>query len=970
MMNSFLSEIASYLYDQYDDDISSLKMVFPNRRAQLFFCDALMKKISRPIWQPTFVSIQELMEHISGLHTSDRIKLIVELYKVYSKYHQETFDSFYFWGDMLLSDFDQIDKYMIPADVLFSNIHDLKTIESDLSYLTPEQREVIAQFWTNFNLNDSQSDSEEKKHFWDIWESLSKIYHEFREVLTRQGLAYEGMVYRTAAETLRSDAPLSLPGDNDSRFVVVGFNALSVCEKQLFLALKKSGRADFFWDYDSYYVDNKDFEAGMFLRDNLRDYPPPDMARISHAHFSHPKKMTCIAAPSDSLQCKYVHTFLKELIDRGEQPDKETAIVLTDESLLIPVLHSIPAEIKSLNVTMGYPLQQTTAYSFVERLIELQSRKRQSKSKDCTRFYHSDVIGLLNHPYIQESQAETANRLIQEIRRKQIVYANSELFPKEGIIGQIFTPTGSWTELATYLQEILSRVANQPDSDNERKSYFHLIVDHLVRIKNSLTGSNVDLTPEIFASLLRRTLQTLRIPFQGEPLQGIQIMGILETRVLDFKNVLILSANDDTFPGNRMEGSSFIPYNLRYGYGLPTAQHHEGVFAYYFYRLLQRAERVDIAYCSNSDDKRSGEPSRYIYQLLYESKHNLNFKPLQLQVNLSQTEPIKVDKKGAVADALKEFLDTSSKKQLSPTSLYQYLECPLRFYFQSIAKLSQEEEIAEEIDLPMFGTILHRTMELLYIPLKGKPDPRTAISQIEPQEVKEKTVQAINEMYLQGQQVTEEEYNGNLILVRDVVTYYITHCILPFDSSMSRPKFTIEGTEIPVQCQFSFDGADGQLHTVTFAGKSDRIDLLDDGTLRIVDYKTGASHIEFSDIDLLFNGTQQKHNSAVFQTLLYSLMFSMNGYNEVQPALYYVRDMQKKGYSPLLQMGGGKQKPGKTEITHFSMVLDESKEKLQDVFEKKLRETLRELFDLSVPFEQCKDAKYCTYCDFKKICRR
>lgn len=961
-MNSFLSEVASYLYNQYGDDISSLKIVFPNRRAQLFFCDALMKKISRPIWQPTFVSIQELMEHISGLHTSDRIKLIVELYKVYSQYHQETFDSFYFWGDMLLSDFDQIDKYMIPADMLFSNIHDLKTLESDLSYLTPEQREVIAQFWTNFNLNDSQSDSEEKKHFWDIWESLSKIYHEFREVLTRQGLAYEGMVYRTAAETLRSDAPLSLPGDNDSRFVVVGFNALSVCEKQLFLALKKSGRADFFWDYDSYYVDNKDFEAGMFLRDNLRDYPPPDMARISHAHFSHPKKMTCIAAPSDSLQCKYVHTFLKELIDRGEQPDKETAIVLTDESLLIPVLHSIPAEIKSLNVTMGYPLQQTTAYSFVERLIELQSRKRQSKSKDCTRFYHSDVIGLLNHPYIQESQAETANRLIQEIRRKQIVYANSELFPKEGIIGQIFTPTGSWTELATYLQEILSRVANQPDSDNERKSYFHLIVDHLVRIKNSLTGSNVDLTPEIFASLLRRTLQTLRIPFQGEPLQGIQIMGILETRVLDFKNVLILSANDDTFPGNRMEGSSFIPYNLRYGYGLPTAQHHEGVFAYYFYRLLQRAERVDIAYCSNSDDKRSGEPSRYIYQLLYESKHNLNFKPLQLQVNLSQTEPIKVDKKGAVADALKEFLDTSSKKQLSPTSLYQYLECPLRFYFQSIAKLSQEEEIAEEIDLPMFGTILHRTMELLYKPLTGNPDPQTVISQIDSKQVRELTIQAINEEYLQEPDATEEEYNGNMILVRDVVIYYITHCILPFDSSMSRPNFTIEGTEVPVQCPFSFEGADGQSHTVTFAGKSDRTDRLDDNTLRIVDYKTGASHIGFSGIDSLFNGTQQEHNSAVFQTLLYSLMFSMNRYNKVQPALYYVRDMQEKGYSPLLLMGGGKRKPGKTEISRFSMV--------QKEFEKKLRETLRKLFDLSVPFEQCKDAKYCTYCDFKKICRR
>ena len=217
-------------------------------------------------------------------------------------------------------------------------------------------------------------------------------------------------------------------------------------------------------------------------------------------------------------------------------------------------------------------------------------------------------------------------------------------------------------------------------------------------------------------------------------------------------------------------------------------------------------------------------------------------------------------------------------------------------------------------------------------------------------------------MYLQESNVNEEEYNGNMILVRDVVTYYITHCILPFDSSMSRPDFTIEGTEVPVQCQFSFEGADGQSHKATFAGKSDRIDRLKDGTLRIVDYKTGASHIEFSGIDSLFDETLQKLNSAVFQTLLYSLMFSKKEYKEVQPALYYVRDMQNQKYSPLLQMGGGKQQSGKTEISRFSIV--------QREFEEKLRETLSKLFDLSVPFEQCKDAEYCTYCDFKKICRR
>ena len=299
-MRSFIDEVVSSLYGRYGDDISSLNLVFPSRRARLFFSDALSRVTLRPVWQPRFVGINDLMQQISGIVCGDRIKLVTELYKVYSRHHDESFDEFYFWGDMLLSDFDQIDKYLIDADMLFSNIGDLKALEGDHSYLTDDQIRVIRQFWQSFGSGSSCSD--EQRHFLTIWESLADIYHRFRESLSAQGLAYEGMVYRAAAEKLLDDEAVALPGDADGRYVVVGFNALSACEKRLFNRLKKSGRAEFYWDYDSYYVDHKDYEAGMFLRDNIRDYPPPPEARIGHDHFGAPKETVVVPAPSDALQ--------------------------------------------------------------------------------------------------------------------------------------------------------------------------------------------------------------------------------------------------------------------------------------------------------------------------------------------------------------------------------------------------------------------------------------------------------------------------------------------------------------------------------------------------------------------------------------------------------------------------------------------------------------------------------------------
>lgn len=952
-MRSFIDEVVASLYERYGDDISSLTLLFPSRRAQLFFTDSLSKIALRPVWQPKFAAINDLMQQIAEIRCGDRIKLVTELYKVYSRYHHETFDQFYFWGDMLLSDFDQIDKYLINADMLFTNISDLRELENYRDYLTPEQIAVIARFWQSFGKESEFS--QEKEQFMSIWRTLRTIYHEYRQTLSDQGLAYEGMVHRLAAERIIADVlPAQFPAP-DSRYVIIGFNALSACEKQLFSWLKNSGRAEFWWDWDKYYVGNSNHEAGLFLRSDIREYPAEYDAG-EHCHFAEPKEIVAVSSPSDSLQCKYVHEFLTELQRKKIPLDKRTAIVLTDESLLLPVLYSLPeSEQLKFNVTMGYPLRQTTAYSFVERLLELQRRKRIRKRDGMLQFYHSDVEGILTHPYVLEQASVEAGAVVAEIQKRQYVYVDAELLKQiPGVTQQIFTAVDEWQQLSAYLQRILSEIGGRADAPDGalRREMFSTIIDTLCQITTSLQDSGVEVTIPIFASLLRKILQGIRIPYSGEPLDGIQIMGILETRNLDFDHVLILSANDDTFPGNLATNASFIPHNLRLAYGLPTPMHHEGVYAYYFYRLLQRASIVHIAYCSLSDDRHTGEPSRYIYQLDYESQHEVRRKTISLNVNLAANQPIEIPKTSAVADQLRAFLD-GGERTFSPTSFYTYLDCPLKFCLRSLEHLSPEQEVAEEIDLPMFGTILHKAIELLYTPLKGVADPIPYIRKLigSPQ-VTEAVTQAINSEYLHDPSQRAEEYDGNVLLVHGIVVYYINHCILTYD--IEHPGYVIDELERRVSAPVSFT-LDGESHTVVFKGTSDRLDRLADGQVRVVDYKTGSPKQNFASIEALFDEDVTLRNAPVLQTMLYALMVHHTTGNDVQPTLYVVRKMNQADYSPLLEHKGAA-------VQSFLPY----KEDLLACLQK----TLAELFDFSVPFRQCADPAVCKYCDFKELCRR
>lgn len=951
-MKGFLHEVAEDLYGRYHEDIGEVNILFPSRRARLFFTHALSKITNVPIWEPTWITIDEIMSRAAGIEVGDRIRLIAELYNVYVNYHpNESFDRFYFWGEILLADFDMVDKYLIDADQLFRNVADIKELETDLSYLTEQQLRIVT-FWSS--IGDEADLSEQKRQFLKVWQSLLPIYHNYKANLESLGIAYGGMVHRRAAERIKGG---EFTFDSTKVYAIAGFNALSECEKILFEELKNSTTTHFYWDWDNYYSDSKRQEAGLFISKNRLRFPAA--TDISHDNFSRDKQMEVVASSSSALQCKYVATILDQIRAEGGVIDKSTAIVLTDESLLLPLLYALPNDIGKVNVTMGYPIRQTLAYSFVERLLELQNHARRAKDGEVS-FYHTDVVGILSHPYLE---GETNNdKITKSILTERLIRVPATRLQQSETLTKIFRVAKSWSETSRYLTEILGIVASLPhhtlNDVAQRVEFLSFLSDQITTLHNSVEQCEIELTRSIYLSLLRRHLQPLRIPYEGEPLEGLQVMGILETRTLDFENVIILSMNDDNFPGNRTIQPSYIPYNLRAAYELPTPEHHDGVYAYYFYRLIQRSQRVWMLYCSRADDKSTGEQSRYITQLDFESPFELHRRDVGVDVNLFQSEAIEIKKEGRVAEQLLQFCTEHETKagdreitKLSPTALFQYVVCPLRFYFRSLARIKIDEEISEEVDAPMFGNILHNAMQFLYEPLVGVANIEEGIGRIKARNIEQAVARAISEQYLKGE--NNESYSGNLLLVREVVINYIKGGVLKYDAA--HPNFEIRSVEAPVE--HFIDLEEGR--KVRLWGICDRIDTLHDGSTRIVDYKTGTPHLEFGGVEALFFGKAAERQSNIFQTLLYSYMLREGAERglTITPSLYYVRSMQSEDYSPLI-------------VDKSQRRVVESYEELHAEFKNLLHNALTELLDITTPFKQCDDIDSCKYCDYSAICHR
>lgn len=949
-MKKFLAETAETLYHTYGPAISDLHIIFPGKRARLFFNEALLGITGgKPMWQPRYLSMDDLVRSLSPLAAGDHLRLVAELYQVYNEYHPEPFDRFFRWGEMLLSDFDTIDKYLIDADALYANVSDLRDIEARFGGLfadNDEAMELVRGFWAT--LDRKRMQSVEQQQFLKIWRSLSGIYTQYKARLRSLGIGYAGMIYREVAESLDPERP-------DERFdgktfCFVGFNALNECEKRLFGYLHETGAGRFYWDYDNYFYRSDEQEAGRFIRRNVARFGDdgPDFERDN---FVQPKRIEVISTPSDILQCKALYRELERIHAEQGFLDKETAIVLTDENLLLPVLHSIPPVARSLNVTMGYPLANTVPYILLERLLMLHSHARDGL------FSHTDVLGILSHPYVIERCGAAAKAAAKEINDWQMVWVKPELFAGHAeLLERIFRPVTDIGDMQTYLETILSgfgAVASDTEEARERKEFIFTTLDHVLRLGNTVRECGIDLPLGIYISLLRQTLAQGRVPYEGEPLSGLQIMGILETRNLDFDNVILLSLTDDTFPGNR-EGSSYVPFSLRQAFGLPTPQDHEAMYAYYFYRLIARCRRLTMMYSSAADDKKTGEQSRYIYQLEYESPHLVERANINLRIDYRPVEPIIVPKSP-------EIMERLAKMEFYPSKLNRYIDCPLKFYFADIERLETPDRIEEEVTHLDVGNTLHRAMELLYSPFMEKPDAARHIAALTSSDILVATEEAMADvMGARGQSIA---ISGRMQMHRDIVMRYIAN-ILRYDSTQTGMPFVVTGLERKVKHLFEV----GELH-VTLAGVADRVDLLADGTLRIVDYKSGGDTPEFASLESLFTNEgvtrdgelkYEPHNGAVLQTLLYALVFGAVEQTEVSPVLYVARKMGDAAFSPLpLCKADGTEAPIDRLCLKQAAVLAQGLERL-----------FASMFDREQPFVQTEYAQKCAVCDFRTLCRK
>lgn len=959
-MESFLKLVAADLYKHTKGNLAHTAVVFPNKRAGLFFNEYLAQESDSPIWSPAYVSISELFRSLSPWEVGDPVKLVCELYKIFRRETQstETLDDFYFWGEMLISDFDDADKNKVDTDKLFSNLQDLRNIMDDYTFIDDEQEEAIRQFFQNFSI---ERRTALKERFISLWDVLGNIYKGFRESLASQNIAYEGMMYRHVIEHLDVD---KLPYE---KYVFVGFNVLNKVEHTLFTQLKDAGKAVFYWDYDEFYMkENRQavtHEAGEFIRRNLRDFPSPLSGEL-FKNLSKPKEVHYIASSTENAQARYLPQWIRNNLTT---PEKETAVVLCNEALLQPVLHSLPAEVKHVNITMGFPLSQTPVYSFLIALLELHTHGFNFKSG---RYTFQSVVTLLKHPYTRQLTGQ-AELLEKELTRNNRFYPLPGELGKDEFLTRLFTPLSGNLNLCIRLSETLQQVAGiyqantsgteDTDAFNQlyRESLFKAYTT-INRFRTLIEEDELTVQSETFRRLLVKVLSATNIPFHGEPAIGMQVMGVLETRNLDFRHLVLLSVNEGQLPKSGGD-SSFIPYNLRKAFGMTTIEHKIAVYAYYFYRLLQRAERITLMYNTSSDGLNRGEWSRFMLQFLIEWPHPITRQFLEAGQSPQGTSPITVEKTPDVMRRMQSLFDVRAnpKAKFSPSALNYYLDCPLKFYYRYVAGLSAPDEVSAEIDSATFGSIFHYAAEHIYKDLTthGKVINKEALETLLRNEVKlqDYVDTAFKKLFFNVPQNEKPEYNGVQLINSAVIARYLKQLL---QNDLRYAPFTFIASEMEVDEPIDIQTPKGVIKS-RIGGIIDRMDSKD-GTLRIVDYKTGGDTDTPPHVESLFI-PDKKRSNYVFQTFLYAaIMCRKQPTMKIAPALLYIHRAATETYSPVIQMGEPR-KP-KEAVEDFSKYEKEYRERLQGLLE--------EIFNPEKSFTQTEIIEKCTYCDFKALCKR
>lgn len=957
-METFLKQVAHDLYNKTEGNFTKVAIVFPNKRASLFFNEYLAQESDRPIWSPTYVSISELFRQSSDLSIADPIKLVCDLYKVFQKAtgSKETLDDFYFWGEMLIADFDDADKNMADTHALFSNLKDLNELMDNYDFLEEGQKEALSQFFHNFSINQV---TELKQRFISMWNVLGDIYTEYKALLESQSIAYEGMLYRQVIEQLDVEA---LPYN---KYIFVGFNVLNKVEHTLFKKLNEAGKAMFYWDYDTFYLNKTPHEAGEFIRRNLRDFPS-ELPASFFDNLNQPKEVTFIESPTENGQVRYLPQWIRENLTSQE---KETAVVLCNEALLQPVLHALPDNVKHINITMGFPLSQTPAYSFVNALMELHTS---GYNPNNGRYLFAEVISVLKHPYTRQLSPE-AEKLEQNLTRDNRFYPLPSELKQDNVLELLFTPRRNNLDLCSMLSKALKEVAviYQQQAASHSDAFDQLYRESLFktytlvnRFHTLIESKELNVQAGTFQRLLTRVMSSSSIPFHGEPAIGMQVMGVLETRNLDFRHLIMLSVNEGQLPKAGGD-SSFIPYNLRKAFGMTTIDHKIAVYAYYFYRLMQRAEKVTLVYNTATDGINRGELSRFMLQFLIEWGYPVLRKQLEAAQSPQDSTPIIIEKTPDVMERMKSVFDirNNPKALISPSALNCYLDCPLKFYYKYVALLSAPNEVTADIDSAKFGSIFHYAAEHIYKDLTahGKLISKENLETLLKDEVRLQTYvdNGFKELFFNLPQNEQPEYNGIQLINSAVIVKYIQQLLR---NDLRYAPFTFVGSEQRIFENIEIYTPTGDIQS-RIGGIIDRIDSKGE-SLRIVDYKTGGDADTPANVQSLFI-PDKKRSNYVFQTFLYASIVckklrEKNDSRLVAPALLYIHRAASENYSPVIQMGEPR-KP-KEPVDNFAQY--------EGDFRENLKTLLEDIFNPDISFTQTEIEDKCAYCDFRALCKK
>jgi len=1001
---SFLGSIADY-YASRDGALGrgDITFVTPNKRSAMFLKKLVRERLSGVVFMPGFITMERLVSNFAANPQAPRKELIFLLYDSYRRIMQRRgatdtlrdFDSFIFWGDVILNDFDDIDRSLADAGQLFKNLRDVRELQSD--FLDDRQKEIVRHLWGDSRLTAAGNDfwlhfhpgteadgkGDIKSRFIYLWEILGELYSDFHRELDSRGIASSGSQHRSAAARLGKIVPDELP-ENARHFAFIGFDKLYPSELLIMNRLRDIGAADFFWDCGAPMLagvsgdsDRHESNDGNRMLRRLSaltrklpappDYtypaPGPDLPQVE-----------VIAVPSGIEQAKQLHDILSRWIAEGViEPDNpiDTAVVLPDESLLLPVLYSIPEKIRTINITMGLPYAQTTFASLFRAVVSMQKRAR--KIHGTVHFYYEDVDEILSHPHIRLIAPDDCERLKRHIADKHIYNIGSDdICTNFQTLAPVFTPVGnsrSADEVGTYMLRLIDWLrdsitaagAGTPGAGATAGSFEINMLERFRReaesIRQLAAEHSVEMSENTFFVLFERLFGIAQIFVKGKPLQGLQIMGVLETRALDFKNVIVLSMNERVFP-RRQYSRTMIPNKLRVGYGLPGADIQEGVYAYCFYRLMGRARRARLLYDSRTASFGAGEASRYLLQLRYlMPRRNTRFTAIELPASTGNATEISVDKHAPDVSRRLDRLRAGGNLKLSATALKTYKKCPLQFYLTYVCSMRPDDEMQGFVTSADYGSVVHKVIELLYTPYENRlitpelidgwlNDSSGMITRM----IREQIYRQCYPNYIRDGHVHELPTEGR---VACDISENMLRTMLACERDSTPPEgFTFVKAEMGVDRTWRISPG----LEVNFKMSVDRVDRLDGRTLRFIDFKTGGDETAVGDINSMFVRGDDRYD-AIFQVLTYCEAYAatIDSETDIVPVIYPLRKLKVNGgIIPI--------KIGKNELHNFRSVSAE--------FLPLLKELIAEIFNPEIPFSQAEKAESCTFCPFISLCGR